>query len=234
MLATGVVDWRQANRRASVAHQWRIAPSRVRDVCHRCAFWLTTSRERWTLRPNCVGLCGPVEVRWANRVPAHTAKSRHRQRNAGVPASRRLTRPRLAPLLHDGTIAYEKVDSLMRHVWPGLYSPPALDSAPGAIASWRPRSRTRSAERRAGDNSREAEMVRGAPPAPISRQNCVPEASVAVRASLTDTLRRWDLCLRRGNRGRSRPRRGCRPPRSGTGDLVRQPRRPCPRARPRS
>jgi len=66
-----------------------------------------------------VGVCGAIEVRWAEALPA------------GVPASLAVdtgTRERdtaesvaiverLAPLLQDGAIAYKKVDSLLRGAW---------------------------------------------------------------------------------------------------------------------
>ena len=123
-----------------------------------------------------IGLCGPVEVRWANRLPAIIPQSL-----AIDSGTREYPRTKaaeivhgLAPLLHNGTIAYKKVDSLMRGAWPGELA------ACFRLGFWRhcvmaPCSRTRSAEPRAAGNSREAEMVRGAPPAPTSRQNCAPK-----------------------------------------------------------
>jgi len=68
-----------------------------------------------------VGLCGPVEVRWANRLPAIIPQSlaidsgtREHPRTKAAEIVREL-----APLLRDATIAYKKVDSLMRGGWPG-------------------------------------------------------------------------------------------------------------------
>ena len=181
-----------------------------------------------------VGLCGPVEVRWANRLPAIIPQSL-----AIDSGTREYPRTKaaeivhgLAPLLHDGTIAYKKVDSLMRGAWPGELA------ACFRLGAWRhcvmapafpyQERRTQGGRQfaRSGDGSWSAA---GADIATELRA----EGLVAVKGQPDRYPRRWDLCLRRGNRGRSRPRRGCRPQRSGTGDLVRQ-RRPCPRARPRS
>ena len=66
-----------------------------------------------------VGLCGPFDVTWPEALSA--SKSRSLAIDSG---SRELARAesveivgRLAPLLHEGTIAYKKVDSLLRGAW---------------------------------------------------------------------------------------------------------------------
>jgi len=66
-----------------------------------------------------VGMCGPIEVRWAEPLPAGLPASvavdtgtRERDRAESVAIVERL-----APLLHDGAIAYKKVDSLLRGAW---------------------------------------------------------------------------------------------------------------------
>jgi D-threonate/D-erythronate kinase len=68
-----------------------------------------------------VGLCGPVEVRWANRLPTIIPQSlaldsgtREYPRTKAAEIVRGF-----APLLRDGVIAYKKIDSLMRGAWPG-------------------------------------------------------------------------------------------------------------------
>ena len=157
--------------------------------CHRCAFWLTTSRERWTLRPEFVGLCGPVEVRWANRLPAIIPQSL-----AIDSGTRECTRAEaaeivhgLAPLLRDATVAYKKVDSLMRGAWPGELA------ACFGLGAWRhcvmapafpyQERRTQGGRQfaRSGDGSWSAA---GADIATELRA----EGLIAVKGSLTDTL----------------------------------------------
>jgi D-threonate/D-erythronate kinase len=66
-----------------------------------------------------VGLCGPFDVTWPEALPANGAPSL-----AIDSGTRELARAesaeivgRLAPLLHEGTIAYKKVDSLLRGAW---------------------------------------------------------------------------------------------------------------------
>ena len=157
-----------------------------------------------------IGLCGPVEVRWANRLPAIIPpKSRHRQRNAEYPRTKAAEIVHgLGPLLHNGTIAYKKVDSLMRGAWPGD-SPLASGSASGAISSWRPRSRTRSA-----NPGRQA--IRAKQRWFVERRrrryatNCTPKVCVAVKASLTDTLADG-ISVFDAETEEVSPRRGCRP-----------------------
>jgi uncharacterized protein YgbK (DUF1537 family) len=68
-----------------------------------------------------VGLCGPLEVRWADGLSAIAPKSlaidsgtRERTRAEAIEIVRRV-----APLLRDATIAYKKLDSLMRGAWAG-------------------------------------------------------------------------------------------------------------------
>jgi len=68
-----------------------------------------------------VGLCGPLEVRWADELPAVAPNSlaidsgtRERTRAEAIEIVRGL-----APLLRGATIAYKKVDSLMRGAWAG-------------------------------------------------------------------------------------------------------------------
>jgi uncharacterized protein YgbK (DUF1537 family) len=68
-----------------------------------------------------VGLCGPLEVRWAGRLPAIAPKSlaidsgtREHTRAEAIEIVRGL-----APLLRHATIAYKKIDSLMRGAWAG-------------------------------------------------------------------------------------------------------------------
>jgi uncharacterized protein YgbK (DUF1537 family) len=66
-----------------------------------------------------VGLCGPFDVTWPEALSANSALSL-----AIDSGTRELARAesaeivgRLAPLLHEGTIAYKKVDSLLRGAW---------------------------------------------------------------------------------------------------------------------
>jgi D-threonate/D-erythronate kinase len=136
-----------------------------------------------------VGLCGPVEVRWANRLPAIIPQSL-----AIDSGTRECTRAEaaeiahgLAPLLRDGTIAYKKVDSLMRGAWPGELA------ACFGLGAWRhcimapafpyQERRTQGGRQfaRSGDGSWSAT---GADIATALRA----EGLVAVKASLTDTL----------------------------------------------
>ena len=136
-----------------------------------------------------VGLCGPVEVRWADRLPAITPESL-----AIDSGTRECTRAKaaeivrgLAPLLHDGTIAYKKVDSLMRGAWPGELA------ACFGLGAWRhcvmapafpyQERRTQGGRQfaRSGDGSWSAA---GADIATELRA----EGLVAVKAGLTDTL----------------------------------------------
>ena len=68
-----------------------------------------------------VGLCGPVEVRWAGGLPAVAPQS------LAIDSGTRECAPakavdivqQLAPLLQGAAIAYKKVDSLMRGAWSG-------------------------------------------------------------------------------------------------------------------
>ncbi|MBC9879158.1 Hrp-dependent type III effector protein [Bradyrhizobium sp. INPA01-394B] len=66
-----------------------------------------------------VGLCGPFDVSWANAPTAagfasiaidSGTRERSKAESVAIVA-------RLAPLLRDGTIAYKKVDSLLRGAW---------------------------------------------------------------------------------------------------------------------
>ena len=68
-----------------------------------------------------VGLCGPVEVRWADSLPAIAPQSLAIDSGTRecAPAKAVEIVERLAPLLKDAGIAYKKVDSLMRGPWPG-------------------------------------------------------------------------------------------------------------------
>jgi len=66
-----------------------------------------------------VGLCGPFDVTWPAALSAATSPSlaidsgtRELARTDGVEIV-----GRLAPLLHEGTIAYKKIDSLLRGAW---------------------------------------------------------------------------------------------------------------------
>ena len=66
-----------------------------------------------------VGLCGPFDVTWPEALSTNSAPSL-----AIDSGTRELARAesveivgRLAPLLHEGTIAYKKVDSLLRGAW---------------------------------------------------------------------------------------------------------------------
>jgi uncharacterized protein YgbK (DUF1537 family) len=66
-----------------------------------------------------VGLCGPFEVTWADAVPSKLPSclavdtgTRERDRAQSVAIVENLV-----PLLRDGTIAYKKVDSLLRGTW---------------------------------------------------------------------------------------------------------------------
>lgn len=66
-----------------------------------------------------VGLCGPFDVIWADAAAASASQSlaidsgtRERSKAESVAIV-----GRLAPLLRDGTIAYKKVDSLLRGAW---------------------------------------------------------------------------------------------------------------------
>jgi uncharacterized protein YgbK (DUF1537 family) len=71
-----------------------------------------------------VGICGPFEVTWAGRTWADGLPSQHpaclaidtgtREKS---PAQSVAVVERLAPLLREGTIAYKKVDSLLRGAW---------------------------------------------------------------------------------------------------------------------
>lgn len=67
------------------------------------------------------GLCGPIEVRWADRLQAIIPQSLavdSRTREC-VPAKAAEIVRGLAPLLRDAGIAYKKIDSLMRGPWSG-------------------------------------------------------------------------------------------------------------------
>jgi uncharacterized protein YgbK (DUF1537 family) len=66
-----------------------------------------------------VGLCGPVEVRWADGLPAVAPQSLAIDSGTRecVPAKAAEIVRQLAQLLRDAAIAYKKVDSLMRGVW---------------------------------------------------------------------------------------------------------------------
>lgn len=66
-----------------------------------------------------VGVCGPLQVTWAEALPsgfpaclAVDTGTRERDKATSVAIVERL-----APLLRDGTIAYKKVDSLLRGAW---------------------------------------------------------------------------------------------------------------------
>lgn len=66
-----------------------------------------------------VGLCGPFDVTWAGALPSDLPSciaidtgTRERDKAQSVAIVERL-----APLLRDGTIAYKKVDSLLRGAW---------------------------------------------------------------------------------------------------------------------
>jgi uncharacterized protein YgbK (DUF1537 family) len=66
-----------------------------------------------------VGLCGPFDVTWADSLPPHLPSclaidSGTRER---TPAESVAIIERLAPLLGDASIAYKKVDSLLRGAW---------------------------------------------------------------------------------------------------------------------
>ena len=71
-----------------------------------------------------VGVCGPFEVTWADRTWADGLPSRHpaclaidtgtREQSAAQSVA---VVERLAPMLREGTIAYKKVDSLLRGAW---------------------------------------------------------------------------------------------------------------------
>jgi D-threonate/D-erythronate kinase len=68
-----------------------------------------------------VELCGPVEVRWGDGLPASVPESlaldsgtRERPRAEAIEIVRGL-----APMLRDAKIAYKKIDSLMRGAWAG-------------------------------------------------------------------------------------------------------------------
>jgi len=66
-----------------------------------------------------VGLCGPVEVRWADGLPAVAPQSLAIDSGTRecVPAKAAEIVRQLAPLLRDAAIAFKKVDSLMRGMW---------------------------------------------------------------------------------------------------------------------
>lgn len=66
-----------------------------------------------------VGLCGPVEVHWAGRLPAVAPQSLAIDSGTRecAPAKAAEIVQQLAPLLRDAAIAYKKVDSLMRGAW---------------------------------------------------------------------------------------------------------------------
>jgi D-threonate/D-erythronate kinase len=66
-----------------------------------------------------VGLCGPLDVTWTDALPAHLPSclaidsgTRERSRSDSVAIVERL-----APLLGEASIAYKKVDSLLRGTW---------------------------------------------------------------------------------------------------------------------
>jgi len=66
-----------------------------------------------------VGLCGPFDVTWPEALSTSSAPSLaidSGTRELAVAESAEIV-GRLAPLLHDGTIAYKKVDSLLRGGW---------------------------------------------------------------------------------------------------------------------
>ena len=68
-----------------------------------------------------VGLCGPLEVRWVDRLPATTPQSLaidSGTRECAPAKAAEIVRG-LAPLLRDAGIAYKKIDSLMRGPWSG-------------------------------------------------------------------------------------------------------------------
>jgi len=66
-----------------------------------------------------VGICGPFNVTWPEALAAHCSPSLaidSRTRELATVDSAEIV-GRLAPLLHGGTIAYKKVDSLLRGAW---------------------------------------------------------------------------------------------------------------------
>jgi uncharacterized protein YgbK (DUF1537 family) len=68
-----------------------------------------------------VGLCGPIEVRWADRLPAIAPQSLaidSGTRECAPAKAAEIVRG-LAPLLRDAGISYKKIDSLMRGPWSG-------------------------------------------------------------------------------------------------------------------
>jgi uncharacterized protein YgbK (DUF1537 family) len=66
-----------------------------------------------------VGFCGPVGVRWADRLPAVAPQSLAIDSGTRecAPAKAAEIVQQLAPLLRDAAIAYKKMDSLMRGAW---------------------------------------------------------------------------------------------------------------------
>jgi len=66
-----------------------------------------------------VGLCGPFDVTWREALSTNSAPSLaidSGTRELAMAESAKIV-GRLAPLLHEGTIAYKKVDSLLRGAW---------------------------------------------------------------------------------------------------------------------
>ena len=103
-----------------------------------------------------VGLCGPFDVTWREAPAAQGAPSlaidsgtRERSKAESVEIV-----GRLAPLLQRGTIAYKKVDSLLRGAWAAELGP-ACAAAIGPPASSRRPSTIRDAAPSTASNSRE-------------------------------------------------------------------------------
>ena len=119
-----------------------------------------------------VGLCGPLEDRWADGLAAITPKSL-----AIDSGTRECTRARAIEIVQGSRRCCGHHCPIRKLIaccgaLGRANSPCSLDSASGVIASSRPPSRTRAAKRDAEDNSSKCRTVHGVPPVAISRPSC--------------------------------------------------------------